>query len=193
MRVSDVVEEIIEKSPHTLSPASILRKITQVRDRLLRNLGSAQQQSETVCTAIDLVKDQASYTLPCPQSAVTEVTTLIDDRYIRLPLRQFHNDSIKPYHYFQAGQIGIVPTPDTDVPYGIKIFHAPVLYPLRVEDMDKDTEFDPDYDMLLVYGVLREITSGSEAQEYSVKYDQLYIEYQSATNGYERYSVDERW
>ncbi|MFB5761031.1 phage adaptor protein [Paenibacillus medicaginis] len=193
MKVSDVVEEIIEKSPHTLSPASILRKITNIRDRLLRNLGSAQQQSETVCTAIDLNKDQASYTLPCPQSAVTEVTMLVDDRYIRLPLRQFHNASIKPYHYFQAGQIGIVPTPQEDVPYGIKVFHAPVLYPLRLQDMDKDTGFDPDYDMLLVYGVLREITSGAEAQEYSAKYDQLYIEYQSASNGYERYSVDERW
>ncbi|MDK8193772.1 hypothetical protein QP794_27190 [Paenibacillus sp. UMB7766-LJ446] len=193
MKVSDVVEEIIEKSPHTLSPASILRKITQVRDRLLRNLGSAQQQSETVCTAIDLVKDQLAYTLPCPQSAVTEVTMLSNDVYVRLPLRQFHNASIKPYHYFQAGQIGIVPTPDKDVTYGIKIFHAPVLYPLRLTDMDKDTGFDPDYDMLLVYGVLREITSGNEAEEYNNKYMQLYTEYQSAANGYERYAVDERW
>ncbi|KAF6576572.1 hypothetical protein JDW19_02415 [Paenibacillus polymyxa] len=193
MKVSDVVEEIIEKSPHTLSPASILRKITQVRDRLLRNLGSAQQQSETLCTAIDLIEGQASYTLPCPPSAVTEVTMLYGDQYIRLPLRQFHNASVKPYHYFQAGQIGIVPTPDDDVPYGIKIFHAPVLYPLRFEDMNRDTGFDPDYDMLLVYGVLREITTGNESQEYNNKYEQLYTEYQSASNGYERYSVDERW
>lgn len=193
MKVSDVIEEIIEKSPHTLSPASVLRKITQVRDRLLRNLGSAQQQSETVCTAIDLVKDQPAYTLPCPQSSVTEVTMLRDDVYVRLPLRQFHSASIKPYHYFQAGQIGIVPTPDTDVAYGIKVFHAPVLYPLRLEDMDKDTGFDPDYDMLLVYGVLREITSGNEAEEYNNKYLQLYNEYQTASNGYERYVVDERW
>ncbi|WP_419890728.1 hypothetical protein [Paenibacillus xylanexedens] len=193
MKVSDVVEEIIEKSPHTLSPASILRKITQVRDRLLRNLGSAQQQSETVCTAIDLVKDQPAYTLPCPQSAVTEVTMMRDDVYVRLPLRQFHNASIQPYHYFQAGQIGIVPTPSVDVAYGIKVFHAPVLYPLRLEEMNKDTGFDPDYDMLLVYGVLREITSGNEAEEYNNKYLQLYTEYQSASNGNERYVVDERW
>lgn len=193
MRVSDVVEEIIEKSPHTLSPASILRKITQVRDRLLRNPGSAQQQSETVCTAIDLVKDQAAYTLPCPPGAVTEVTMLFDDEYVRLPLRQFHNASIKPYHYFQAGRIGIVPTPEETVPYGIKVFHAPVLYPLQLQDMDKDTGFDPDYDMLLVYGVLREITKGDDAEEYNNKYEQLYVEYQAFSNGYERYSVDERW
>ncbi|MNI93931.1 hypothetical protein D3C73_1519560 [compost metagenome] len=59
--------------------------------------------------------------------------------------------------------------------------------------MDKATGFDPDYDMLLVYGVLREITSGNEAQEYNNKYQQLLMDYTAANSGYETHQVKERW
>jgi hypothetical protein len=188
MLLKDVVEEISEKSPNFLSPASIVRKVTQVRDRLIRLYGSAQQQVEAVCTGIDLKKDQAQYILPCPPSSVTDVTVLINDRYKRLVYRQYHNDSIKPYYYFQAGKIGFVPTPDKDVTMGIKIFHTPVLAELTINDFESPTGFDPDYDMLLVYGVLREI-----AQGYEETYQTLLMEYKTASNGFEKYSVDERW
>ena len=74
MRVQDVVEEIIEKIPeNTLPVTSILRKVTQVRDQLLRNSTGAQRQSDVVCTAIDLKKGQSLYDLPCPPGNVTDV------------------------------------------------------------------------------------------------------------------------
>ncbi|MNJ69320.1 hypothetical protein D3C77_656580 [compost metagenome] len=81
-----------------------------------------------------------------------------------------------------------MPTPDEDITVGLKIFHIPVLPELTVNDMDGMTGFDPDYDMLLVYGVLREITGG-----YDDMYQQLLNDYKSANNGYEKYSVNERW
>lgn len=188
MLLKDVVEEITEKSPNFLSPASIVRKITQVRDRLIRLYGSAQQQVESVCTGIDIKKDQAQYVLPCPPSNVVDVDVLLYNEWRRLKLRQYHNESIQPYYYFQSGKIGFVPTPEEDITMGIKIFHTPVLQELTLNDFDNPTGFEPDYDMLLVYGVLREI-----AQGYEEMYQSLLVEYKTACNGFEKYSVDERW
>ncbi|MNP86438.1 hypothetical protein D3C76_1866760 [compost metagenome] len=54
--------------------------------------------------------------------------------------------------------------------------------------MDSPTGFDPDYDMVLVYGVLREITSG-----YEEMYQMILNEYIASTNGYEKYVINERW
>ncbi|WP_110930675.1 phage adaptor protein [Paenibacillus bouchesdurhonensis] len=188
MLLKDVVEEIQEKAPNYLSPQSIVRKITQVRDRLLRQSGSGQQQTDTVCTGIDLKDGQALYILPCPVGNITDVDIIWHGNWRRLPYRQFHNDSIKPYYYVQGSMIGLVPTPTEDVAVGLKIFHIPVLPPLSVTDMDGMTGFDPDYGMLLVYGVLREITSG-----YDDMYQLLLNDYRTANNGYEKYSVNERW
>jgi len=188
MLVRDVVEEIAEKAPNYLSPQSILRKITQVRDRLLRESGSAQQQAETVCTAIDIVEGQSQYSLPCPPGNVVDVDILWEGDWRRLTFRQFHQDSIKPYYYFQAGVIGLVPAPDGDITQGLKLFHIPVLAPLTVSDMDGMTGFDPDYDMVLVYGVLRELSGG-----YDGLYQQLLNDWKTANSGFEKYVVKERW
>lgn len=189
MLVSDVVEEIQEKLPNHLSPQSILRKITQIRDRLIRQSGSAQQQSETVCSGIDYNPGQSLYMPPCPAASISEVVFLQNDDVIRLPYRQFHNESLKPYYYVQAGLIGVVlPTGMESIKGLMKIFHLPVLPPLTLSDMDSSTGFDPDYDMLLVYGVLREIDSNFEDN-----YQQLLNEYKTVNNGYEKHSIDERW
>lgn len=200
MFVSDVVEEIAEKSPNYLSPQSILRKITAVRDRLLRQSTAAQRQSSTICTAIDLHAGQTEYVPPCAPDAVVDVDVRLSayrggdsEEYRRIPLRQFDQQARRPYYYFTAGKLWIVPTPDYDAAYGIKIFHLPVLNPLTFADMEGDTGFDPDYDMLLVYGVLREITSGAEAQENNNKYQQLLADYTIANSGYETHEVKERW
>ena len=111
-----------------------------------------------------------------------------NDDVIRLPYRQFHNESKKPYYYIQSGMIGIVLSTETEYQGLIKIFHLPVLPPLGLSDMDSNTGFDPDYDMLLVYGVLREIDSNFEDN-----YQQLLHEYKTVNNGYEKHSIDERW
>lgn len=188
MLLKDVIEEIQEKAPNHLSPQSIVRKVTQVRDRLIRQAGSAQQQVDVVATGLDVHEGQALYVLPCPPSNVTDVDMLVSGKWRRLVLRQFHNASVKPYYYLQGGSLGLVPTPDTSVAVGLKIFHLPVLPPLTLMGMDGMTGFDPDYDMLLVYGVLREISAG-----FDDLYQQLLIEYKTANNGSEKYTVNERW
>lgn len=236
MLLGEVVEEIIEKlnwtNPnHGLSVPSILRKITQVRDDLIRNYGPAQQQSDAVVTTIDLLKDQAQYPLPCPPGNVVNVdvkglwhglyygygpcdcednwvqpqtyntgtetdttpSTSSDKCWFRMPYRQFDERYFGPYYYFLSGTIGLVPKPCQDVSQGLKIFHIPVLVPLSVDSLDGPTGFDPNYDMVLVYGVLKEATTGAQSAEFAQKYTQWLNDYTTANSGWERYVVNERW
>jgi len=229
MIVQEVMEEIIEKlnwaNPnHGLSVPSILRKITQVRDDIIRNYGGAQRQSEAVVTQLDLLQDQSQYPIPCPPGNVVDVTvkglwngyecdcgdkwtqpltyntgttdqipSTTSDCWFRMPYRQFDEHYGGPYYYFISGTIGLVPKPSQDIPGGLKIFHVPVLQPLTVEALNGPTDFDPNFDMVLVYGVLKEALTGQASEEYTQKYNMWLSDYKRANSGWERYIVHERW
>ncbi|MNW52287.1 hypothetical protein D3C74_298030 [compost metagenome] len=50
------------------------------------------------------------------------------------------------------------------------------------------TGFDPDYDMVLVFGVLRELAPG-----YDDLYQRLLNDWRTANSGFEKYVIKERW
>lgn len=199
MIVQEVLDEIIERLPdNTISVPSILRKVTQVRDNLIRNYTAAQQQSEAVSSEMDMIANQAMYPIPCPASSVIEVEirTSSDDsnpRWARLDYRSFDARYIRPYYYMMSGTIGLYPTPTMDILRGIKVFHQPVIPGLTVNDLNGPTGFDPNFDMVLVYGVLKDVTSGSTASEHGEKYQQWLKDYEAANSGYGHYVIDERW
>lgn len=203
MRVQDILEEIIEKLPENNVPVvSLLRKITQTRDRLMRAPTASQIQSESLNQAFDVTKGNGLFDLICPPGNVTEVAirnaiytnqTFNDDArdWARIPLKHFNEQERRPYYYFVSGQIGIYPPPEFDTFYGIKIFYTPVLGELTLDDLPDGSGFDPNFDMLLVYGVLRDIMPKNE--EFEVRYQQIYTEYRRATNDYEKFVVQESW
>jgi hypothetical protein len=232
MLLQEVVDEIIEKTPdNMLSIPSILRKITQVRDNLIRNFTPAQQQSDVIVTTLDLQKDVSQYPLPCPPGSVIDVDvkglwngyyygwfiggssdqwvqpetynfnsstsdtpdTSTADAWFRLPYKSFDERYRGPFYYMLSGTIGVVPTPYQDVSQGLKIFHIPVLSALTVDGLNGPTGFDPNYDMVLVYGVLKDATRGADAAEYTQKYNDWVAQYQQANSGFERYTVKSKW
>lgn len=194
MYVSDIVEEINEKLDNWLSVPSLLRKITSVRDRLLRDYGFGQQR-ETVCTGFDIEAGKEEYLPPCPPSNVVDVAIFRPHtgKWERIPHRQFNRDVNSTYYYFLGGIFGLWPVPSENIPMGVKIFHIPTLGPLTEADMDKTTGFDPDYDMLIVFGVLREIAKGRDAAEYDLRYQQLLLDYQRVSAGFDNQITLESW
>lgn len=203
MLVQDILEEIIEKLPENTMPVvSILRKITQVRDRLLRNLSASQAQSEALNQAFDLTAGDGQVTLICPPDNVTEVAirnsiytnqTYNDDSldWRRIPLKPFNEEVTDPYYYFVSGKIGVYPPPVYDTFYGIKIFYTQVIGALTLDDLNNGSGFDPNFDMLLVYGVLKDMMPDNVA--FYNRYQELYEEYRSATSGYESFVIKGRW
>ncbi len=199
MNVQEVLEEIIEKLPdNRYSVPSILRKVTQTRDEIIRNFTADQQQSESIVSALDLLEGQAEYPLPCPPKNIAEVEirTSLNDEYphwMRLDRRQFDNHYRHPYYYLLSGSIGIHPMPTVTIERGIKIFHVPVLEAITVEGLNGPTGFDPNFDMVLVYGVLKEFTHGPQSKEFSDKYDMWMQKYRFANSGYGDFVVKGRW
>lgn len=194
MLLNEVVEEIIERAPDSYrSIPSILRKITQVRDQIIRNFGLAQQQSEPIVSTIDILKGQSQYPLPCPPGNVVDVDIYADCRWRRLSYKQFDERYKGAYYYFLNGTIGLVPDPEEDIDRGLKIFHTYVLAPLTVNDMNGLTGLDPNFDMVLVFGVLKDITSGSEQDQFRGQYEQWLYDYRTANSGWERHVIKERW
>lgn len=194
MLLQDVVEEITEKAPNFLSVPSIIRKVTQVRDKLMRGATGAQQQSDPVVYAMDLLQGRGEYPLPCPAASVQEVLVSKEayygeNQWERIPYRQFDEHDRGPYYYFLNKTIGIVPEPESTTVQGLKIFYNQALPPLTTNDLNGPTGFDENFDMLLVYGVLVDMG----IKEYKEHYDEWLYEYRQANSGYERYVVNERW
>lgn len=203
MLIQEIVEEIIEKLPENNVPVvSILRKVTQTRDRLMRNVSSSQAQSEVLNQAFDVTVGNGLFDLICPPGNITEVVIrksiynnqpFMDDPsdWLRVPLKPFNDQERGPYYYLVAGQIGIFPPPAYDIFYGFKMFYTPAIGELTMDDLNSGSGFDPDFDMLLVYGVLRDLMPENESFE--VRYQQIYNEYRRATNDYVHFVVQESW
>lgn len=193
MYLREVVEEVSEKSPNYLSVSSIIRKVTQVRDKLMRMTTASQQQTDPVIYEMDLLEGQGEYPLPCSPSSVQEVVVSCEaysgEGTRRLPYRQFDEKDKGPYYYFLNKIIGIVPMPKHTVTKGLQIFYSQTLPPLTTNDMNGPTGFDQNFDMLLVYGVLVDMGN----TQYKDQYDEWLYEYKQANSGMERYVVNERW
>lgn len=169
MLLSEAYEEIMEKVEGYPSPESIIRKINQARNRLIRTYGT-----DLVPYRMDLNAGQADYPWPYSPGSISHV--LVDGK--RYPLGQSQNHASR-YFYMLAGVIGIYPTPEKSIPQGLTIFHKKTLTPLTLNDMNAEVGFDPDYDMLLVYGVLN-------MQE---QYDLLLSDYLRASKSPEPYQI----
>lgn len=168
MLLVEAVEEIQEKSTNFLSMESIIRKISGVRNRLLRMYGN-----EVMPVQMDLLKGIPNYPWALPHGSI--VSVLVNG--VQWPYAQLNQMGGSRYYYFIAGSIGLFPTPVEDVPRGLTILINKTLVPLTVNDLNADVGFDMDYDMLVVYGVLKDIESGSAAAEFSAKYDLMLNDY----------------
>jgi hypothetical protein len=163
------VEEIIEKAPNAgLSIPSIIRKIEGVRNRLLRTYGQ-----EIAPYWMDLNAGEAEYPLLFPAGSLDSV--LINGS--RYPWAQMNSRGYSRYYYTYSGVIGLVPTPQEDITQGLTLFYKKTMVPLTVNDLNGEVGFDPDYDWLVVYGALIDITRGGDAAEFKAKYDELLDNY----------------
>lgn len=171
MLLRDAVEEIIEKLPVTISMPSVVRKINIVRDQLLRNYGKDIVQP----IKIDLIEGQAEYPWNEPVDQIVKVQ--VNGRsYQQEPVQ-----SRKSWHYYYvlAGEIGLHPVPDADMSNGLVVYHKHRHAPLV--SLDEEIGLDPDYDYIVVYGVLKTMMTGNEAVEYSMRYEQMLTDYLAAT------------
>lgn len=172
MLLIEAIEEIQEKSDNFLSIQSIIRKISTVRNQLLRKYGS-----DTVAMQFDLLKGIGQYPYLLPKDSIQ--TVLVEG--VKVPYRQHNQMGGSRYYYFMANSICLYPVPSEDVLQGLTVLYRKTLVPLNENDLDAEVNFDMDYDMLVVYGALKDMTTGNLAAEYTVKYETLLSDYLQAT------------
>lgn len=180
MLLSEAVEEIQEKAPNYLSMESIIRKISQVRNRLIRTYGQA-----VVPMQMDLLQGVPNYPWRYPAGSI--VSVLVNG--VKWPYAQLNSLAKAKYYFLLDGSIGISQAPEESVTQGLTILYNKALVPLTVNDLNSEVGFDMDYDALVVYGALKDMTTGSEAAEYAAKYNDMLTDYLRASTSPEAHTI----
>lgn len=160
MTLTEILAEIDEKYPNALSSASKVRKADVLHKKIFRKL-----KLQTFST-YDLVTDQPTYpiTMKITDIFQVEINDVICNKFNVYPLRKatdFINRHTK-YHYFTSDPssgdwIGIYPTPTAnETTMVLNYYEVPIT--LDPAALTVAPMLDPNYHMMLVYGVCKEIS-----------------------------------
>ena len=158
MTLQQILDEIQEKYPHGFSNDSIIRKINQIQAELFRTIYRPITQ-----TFYDLLADNPYYPLDFSSSKVVDVVV----NGCEYPFRHVKGKDLSKYYYFTDDQtLAIFPTPTEDITDGLMVVHYKEPRTLTTSDLSLAPDFDPDYHMLLVYLVCKQLAEN--AKEYDV-------------------------
>lgn len=177
LKLIDAIEEIQERVQSTLTPKSIIRKINIIRDQLIRHY-----EDRVTLMTMDLLEGIPMYPLNIPVDSV--VSVLVGGHHY--PFAQFNGlKKTGVYYFIVDGALGIYPTPKEYKQQGLSIFFKKSLPKLSEEDFQSEIGLDKDFDMLVVWGVLKDITNGNDHYEYKSKYNDLLHEFLATTSNAE--------
>lgn len=187
MKLQEILDEIAEKYPHSLSNDSVIRKINQVQNELFRTTYRVKNMG-----IYNLEKDVFAYTLPFPRTSLSDVV-VEGQEYI---YQDSKKESNIPFYYFigKTG-IGIYPTPNKDVPEGLALFYYEYPTQLTTSDLNAVPDLDHDFHLLLVYGALVQIAETfndvAMVNNFTSKYNGLITEFFKANDETPDYPVIE--
>ncbi len=183
MNLTEIIAEIDEKYPNGLSSASKVRKMDYLQKRLYRKMRKQTYAS------YDLTPDQPEYPITQNISDIFQVdignsTSNCYTRYMEKKINDTATDCWSHYYSFigdvTAGDwINIYPTPtDTEDTMVIWFYEQPDT--LSADDLTVTPPLDPDYHMLFVYYVCKEIAENYRdfdiSTGYAIQYNTLEAE-----------------
>lgn len=185
--LQEILEEIAEKYPHSLSNDSVVRKINQEQNKLFRTTFK-----NPTLSVYSLLKNVFAYQIPFPKSSLLEVIVNGDEYNYQSVRRQ----SNRPYYYFVgANVLAINPTPKEDIADGLTLFHNKYPIQVAVDGLDIVPELDEDFHMLLVYGPLVHIAESfsdvAMVNNFTSKYNGLIEEFEKTTDTMPDYLIIE--
>lgn len=178
MKLQEILDEIAEKYPHSLSNASVIRKINQIQNELFRTTFRVKTVS-----LYNLQKGVFAYSLPFPQTNIIEVVVCGEEYHYQ----DYRQKSNSPFYYFIGTTgIGLYPTPKEDVENGLSLFYFRYPAQLSEADLNAVPELDNDFHMLLVYGALVQIAEtyadGAMVNNFTAKYNGLIEDFRKVVN-----------
>lgn len=150
MLLSEILAEIAEKYPHSLTNASVIRKLNDVQNTLYRT-----EIKRITQDAYNLTAGTFLYTLPFPFSSLVNV--IVDGQQYDYQATDAQSYGT-PFYYFNGSKtLGLYPTPTKTITGGIVLTHY--IYPTQMLEsaLTVAPDLDSDFHMLLAYGALVQI------------------------------------
>lgn len=152
MLLSEILEEIAERYPHSLTNASVVRKLNDAQNLLFRTEVRRVGQA-----AYDVTAGTFLYTLPFPYSNL--ISVVVNDQEYRYQDPKSQNLGTPFYYFTGSNGFGLYPTPTESVTGGMTLFYN--LYPVQLSAsmLTAKPDLDENFHMLLVYYTLAQIAS----------------------------------
>jgi hypothetical protein len=179
MYLREILDDIAERTGHTLTDESVARKVNNLQNQLFR-----LYVKDSDLSTWDILTGQAQYPLTFPWQDIQEV--VIYNEFFNGPwdgITNGHRRSLRkgrvgeysksPYYYLLRDTIGIWPTPTADYTEGLQVIRRYLPSDLDINTIDAIPELNEEYHMLLVYGVVADIVDGQKRNEYMGRYMEL--------------------
>lgn len=188
MKLSEIIEEIAEKYPHSFSNTSVIRKINQIQNELFRTV-----YKSSTTAAYNLQKGVFAYTLPFPFSSLVDVVVNGSEYMYQDTKKQARSSAY--YYFIGKNGLGIYPTPDKDIVGGLYLFYNRAPVQLSENELSAVPEFDTDFHMMLVYGALAQIAENymdiAMVNNFTAKYNGMLIDFQKVDDSKPEYPIIE--
>lgn len=174
MTLQEILLEIQERYPHSLSNESVIRKIDALQKRIFR------VYRKLVMTTFQTQPGQKWYDATHFGKEIRPVDVrdfLVDG--VSYPYRDIEEEPLPFYYFYIDGKYGIVPIQPNNTP--ITIMHYKIPATLTVSSLNAGVEIDEDFQNILVYGVCKEIAeiyhdfdvANGFAEQYNFFFDEL--------------------
>lgn len=186
MLLSEILAEIAEKYPHSLTNASVIRKLNDVQNMLYRT-----EVKRITQDAYNMTAGTFLYTLPFPFSSLVDV--IVDGQqydYQATDVRSYGS----PFYYFNGSKtLGLYPTPTKTISGGIVLTHY--IYPTQMSEnaLAVAPDLDSDFHKLLIYGALVDIAENyadtDMVNNFAARYNGILEDYRKINDETPEYPV----
>lgn len=149
MTVQEIIDEVAERHPNSLTTASLVRKLNNIEAELFRTI-----YKKKTFTSYDIVGGLAYYPMDFDISKVINV--LVDGEEYDW---EENNDkeAEEPYAYAYENSVVLAPTPDVNSTAGLLIWHFQEPTELTTSALTAIPDFDGDFHMILVWLLSKDI------------------------------------
>lgn len=177
MTYEEIITEADERYPNGFSVTSKLRKLYNLETKLMRTIYRIK-----TATKYDILSGQFLYPLEFHHSKIISVVW----EGVSISYEEINpDDASPPFYYTYENSLGRHPTPDKDVEGGLVIFHYSE--PRKVTESNYGglyPSFDPDFPMVLVFGLCRDMAESNReydiSRDYKSKYDEEVRDFKKA-------------
>lgn len=191
MTLQQILDEVKERYPaaSSLSDESIIRKINNLQAELFRTL-----YKPIITYQDDIAEDVFIYPITFSPNKITGV--IVDGIEVFERNAKGSDVPVSQFYYFTEESLCLYPTPTKDISGGLTVFHYQEPEVLSTSSLSIQPDFDPDFHMMLVYGVcitIAEINRGDMRDAFVSSYTDMENQFLKAQEKAEYHVIQDVW